>query len=449
MAFVSNQRRRKAASSKHGSNPLAQLEFTGLNGWVIGESKRDALPNEPYRIAPGGCGRLKPSHSPLVILLGVLLIVGYGCSHLKTGSVSDETAIQAALRQLQTKYAPIDHLGLYSVGVERSGNALVLTGKVDRAQAYSETIEAVRRITPKVQDKIKVLPEKELGDRIWGIGCLSVASGREQPEHKAEMGTQVSMGGVVRVLQRNTNALWFLVQTADGYPAWLEKGTFYRCTLDEVRAWTNSPLLIVTAFESLVLEQPQPDAQPVSDVVIADLLKKTGQEGTWYKVELPDHREGFLPMSAAEDFQRWQAQRKPTPANIERTARTFLGRPYLWGGNSPKGFDCSGFTKTVFYLNGIDLGRNASHQARQGVPIPLDGELSQLKAGDLLFFGRPDRGGRQQRIHHVAIYLGDKLFIHSSERVQINSLDPNSPIRDELRIRTLLGARRILEADRP
>jgi len=49
----------------------------------------------------------------------------------------------------------------------------------------------------------------------------------------------------------------------------------------------------------------------------------------------------------------------------------------------------------------------------------------------------------------VAIYLGDKLFIHSSERVQINSLDPNSPIRDELRIRTLLGARRILEADRP
>jgi cell wall-associated NlpC family hydrolase len=116
----------------------------------------------------------------------------------------------------------------------------------------------------------------------------------------------------------------------------------------------------------------------------------------------------------------------------------------LWGGYSPKGFDCSGFTKTVFFLNGIDLQRDSSKQAGQGVAVPLDKDLSQLKKGDLLFFGPRARRGKPERVVHVGLYLGNKLFIHSSERVQISSLDPQSPLRDENRIRTLLHARRIL-----
>jgi len=118
----------------------------------------------------------------------------------------------------------------------------------------------------------------------------------------------------------------------------------------------------------------------------------------------------------------------------------------LWGGNSPNGLDCSGFTKVVFCLNGIDLLRDSREQASQGVAVPLDGDLSQLKKGDLLFFGRRARGGGPQRVTHVGIYLGDKLFIHSSGRVQIASLDPASPIRDESRIRSLMWARRVLPA---
>jgi cell wall-associated NlpC family hydrolase len=200
----------------------------------------------------------------------------------------------------------------------------------------------------------------------------------------------------------------------------------------------------VTAFEDCILERPAADAQPVSDVVICDLVRKTGEDGDWYKVELPDERTGFLPKKAATDYVAWKQARHATPENIERTARRFIGRPYLWGGNSPKGFDCSGFTKTVFYLNGIDLQRDSSKQAGEGVAVPLDKDLSQLKKGDLLFFGPSARRGRPERVVHVGIYLGDKLFIHSSEMVHISSLDPQSPIRDGNRIRTLLRARRIL-----
>ena len=94
--------------------------------------------------------------------------------------------------------------------------------------------------------------------------------------------------------------------------------------------------------------------------------------------------------------------------------------------------------------NGIALQRDSSKQAGQGAPVPLDADLSQLKKGDLLFFGRRPRRGGPERVVHVGIYLGDKLFIHSSEWVHISSLDPNSPIRDENRIQTLLRARRLL-----
>ena len=76
--------------------------------------------------------------------------------------------------------------------------------------------------------------------------------------------------------------------------------------------------------------------------------------------------------------------------------------------------------------------------------MPLDADLSQLRKGDLLFFGRRARRGQPERVTHVGIYLGEKLFIQSSQRVRISSLDPQSPLREEYRIRSLLAARRVL-----
>ena len=384
------------------------------------------------------------------ILAAALAAILCSCAHVdKSGPQSRATNSDPVIRAIQgvrDQFAPVSRLAIFNVGAQHQGGELVLTGEVDRAESRIETVRAVERTGAKVIDHIRVLPDETLGDQVWGISCLSVASGREQPEHKAEMGTQVFMGDVVRVWKRSTNAVfaWYLTQAGDGYISWLEKGAFVRCTREQADTWNRGPLLIVTAPEDLILEQPHADAQPVSAVIVCDLVRKTGEEGDWYKVELPDQRAGYLLKQAATDYGAWKGARQPTAENIERTARKFIGRPYLWGGNSPKGFDCSGFTKTVFYLNGIDLMRDSSQQARQGVEVPLDGDLSQLKKGDLLFFGRRPRRGGPERVVHVGIYLGDKLFIHSSEWVRINSLDPDSPLCDEDRIRTLLRARRVL-----
>jgi cell wall-associated NlpC family hydrolase len=382
--------------------------------------------------------------------VGVVVVVAVagllGCSHLKqrgNQGVTDTPAkVQQALDTVQQKYAPDSHMAIFDVGIERHGDQLALTGEVDRAEAKIEALQALEKAGAHVTDRITVLPAADLGDKTWGIACLSVATGREKPDHKEEMETQILMGQVVRVWK--TNRFWSLVQGTDAYLSWLERGAFTGCNRAAVDAWNSSRLEIVTAFEDCVRESPQAEAQPVSDVVMGDLLKQISVDGDGIGVELPDHRKGFLPKTSAAEYGTWRASRQASPENIERTAKMFLGRPYLWGGNSPKGLDCSGFTKLVFFLNGIELNRNASEQARQGTPLKLDQELSGARKGDLLFFGGRGRRKGPEWITHVAIYLGDKLFIQSSQRVRISSLDPDSPIFDERHARSLLFARRVL-----
>ncbi len=347
------------------------------------------------------------------------------------------------LREVEQRFAPDPHMAIFRISIETNGDTLILAGKVDKAEAKSAALEAIRRTGAKMVDHILVLPDERLGEKTWGIATLSVASGREEPDHKAELGTQILLGRIVRVWEGTRH--WFYVQSPDGYLSWLESGSFVPCTKEQADAWSKSPLLIVTAFEERVLEKPHADSESISDVVMGDLVKPTGGQKDWFSIEMPDGRTGYLPKKAAQDYKAWGQSRHPTADNIEKTARLFLGRPYLWGGNSPKGLDCSGFCKLTFLMNGLELNRNASEQVRQGTEVPLDAEFSKLKKGDLLFFGWGRTYDSPEWITHVAIYLGNKSFIQSSEMVRISSLDPSAPNYDEHHSRALLHARRILK----
>lgn len=104
---------------------------------------------------------------------------------------------------------------------------------------------------------------------------------------------------------------------------------------------------------------------------------------------------------------------------IVKTARSFLGVPYLWGGaDADNGFDCSGLTMTVYQLNGLDLPRTSGEQAQSGSPVARD----TLSPGDLVFFHT--RNGR--KISHVGIYLGDDLFMHAPGKDKKIRVDPLS-----------------------
>jgi hypothetical protein len=334
-------------------------------------------------------------------------------------------------------------MGIFRISLETNADTIILNGEVDKPEAKSAASETIQRTGAKIIDRITVLPDQRFGEKNWGIATLSVASGREEPDHKAELGTQILMGRIVRVWKGTRH--WFYAQSPDGYLSWIENGSFVPCTRKQADAWTNAPLLIVTAFEERVFDKPRSDSESVSDVVMGDLVKRTGGKKEWFTVELPDGRAGFLPKKAAQDYKTWAQTRRPTADNIEKTARLFLGRPYLWGGNSPKGLDCSGFCKLTFLMNGIELNRNASEQVGQGTEVPLDLNFSKLKKGDLLFFGWARSNDGPEWITHVAIYLGNKSFIQSAERVKISSLDPAVPNYDAYHARSLLYARRILD----
>ncbi|MFN7142086.1 MAG: NlpC/P60 family protein, partial [Limisphaerales bacterium] len=260
-----------------------------------------------------------------------------------------------------------------------------------------------------------------------------------------ELGTQVLMGHIVRIWKREGG--WYYVQSSDRYLGWCDDDSFTRVTKEQVNQWNASPRVMVTDYEDRVWQQPGGKRRgnlPVTDVVAGNILKKTGEDGDWFKVQLPDGRSGYLSKASAENFDEWKASRNATGESIEEAAKSLLGVPYLWGGTSTKGVDCSGFTKTVYLMNGIHLLRNASHQARQGTDVPLDANFANLRKGDLLFFGTKAANGKPERVTHVGIYLENKEFIHASGLVRINSLDPKSPIFDERRLKGLLRARRYL-----
>lgn len=371
-----------------------------------------------------------------------------GCATSRSGgdtSPAIEKIVNDTFQDVAAKYSPDPRLGIFRISPERTGDFIVLRGEVESAEAKQELIDRLKGQGIKAVDRITVLPAEELGEATWGIIRISVANMRENPANGAELGTQVLMGHVIRIWKRENG--WYWVQSSDRYLGWTGDDSFVRVTKQQVDAWNAAPRVIVTDYEDRVWQKPGGRGRgnlPVTDVVAGALLKKVGEDGDWYRVELPDGRSGYLAKESAMDYEIWRQTRNPTADNIEETAKSFLGIPYLWGGTSTKGMDCSGFTKTVFFLNGINLLRNASHQARQGEDVPLDPEFRNLRKGDLLFFGSKGGNGRPERVTHVGIYLGNKEFIHASGLVKLNSFDPKSPIFNERRLKGLLRARRIL-----
>lgn len=339
-------------------------------------------------------------------------------------------------------YAPDKRTAIWEVRASELNGVITLNGETNIKAAKNYLLDKLKTMNVLFKDEIQMLPAKDLGENIYGIVNLSVANIRSEPSDRAELASQSLLGTCVRILKKIPD--YYLIQTPDEYIGWIDTDGIIQVKKTELGNWMLSDKIIFTKEFGFAYTAPALSENRISDLAEGDLLLVEGEENNFYKVKYPDNRIGFIPKSDCELFKSWLDKKNPAGDDIVSTAKLFLGFPYLWGGTSVKGMDCSGFTKTAYFMNGIVLPRDASQQVHTGILVDTKSGFGNLKPGDLLFFGSAATDSTKERITHVAIYIGDLKFIHSSGMVKINSFDKNSSDYSDFRTTHFIRTKRIL-----
>jgi gamma-D-glutamyl-L-lysine dipeptidyl-peptidase len=343
---------------------------------------------------------------------------------------------------ISKKWVPDKREGICSTRLYRSGNNIVLSGSTNIPDAKKDIVHFLESEHVKFLDSLLVIPDTNKIKEPWGLIDVSVCNIRHDPGHEKELISQALMGTPVRILSEENG--WLKVQTPDSYIGWIDEDAVSKLTSLKYAGWKRSSRIIFLDKTGDIFAGPE-DHSEVSDIVAGVILETTGKDTGYYRVLLPDKRAGYLPEKSCKGFYEWAADTKPEADKIIKTAKSLMGTPYLWGGTSVKGLDCSGFIKTVYFLNGLVLARDASLQVKHGLEIKDHRDLENLKPGDLLFFGW--NKGPDPDPTHVGMFIGNTEFIHESGMVKINSLDSTRKNFSKYRHDSFLAARRIIEVD--
>jgi len=244
-----------------------------------------------------------------------------------------------------------------------------------------------------------------------------------RPDETSSVDDQVILGERVEILE---DAAGFArVRTAAGEVAWIPESALRRgdapapAGAEVVRVTSNFAHIYATP--SFTKQKPLLTAPVGAEMAFSDFLEgKEGEKYSWVRVVLPDGRVGFVARTdvALVPFEENLPLR--SPSEWLAFGRRFLGAPYMWGGTTPLGFDCSGLVQRIFREHGVLLKRNSYEQAFQD-PQLIPVSLEALRPGDLLFFGTEDR------IDHEAMWLGDGTVLQSTRHgvpgVQVTPFD--------------------------
>lgn len=355
----------------------------------------------------------------------------------------NESKVSDIISGIQKKYVPDRRVGVFKVETDVADGKLILKGETDNTQAIDDLLAQLKADqSMPIENKIQMLPDTALKGKIYAVVSLSVANMRKDSDHDAEMVSQTILGTELKVLKRKSG--FFLVQTPDKYLGWIERGSLTFFDEESIKKWRKAKKAIYTDLFGLIYSAKNQNSDQVGDIVMGSLVKFIGKEGKWIKVETPRGDVGFIPKDKVEEKDKWDKTRKLNFVNIFKTAKRFLGFPYLWGGTSTKGVDCSGFVKNVFAMNGYELPRDASQQALVGEEIVPEKDYKNVLPGDLLFFGGKNKDG-QLKVTHVAIYIKDYTYIHSSSYVQISSLKKDAENFDPYHSDRLVKITRIIK----
>jgi len=345
---------------------------------------------------------------------------------LSYGCIIDQNTKRDIIK-IQKKYIPDKSLGVFEITLSKNLISNSISGYTSDSSAYTDM--KIYSDSMNINFKVILLPEQSLQDSIYGIVNVSVTPLKEEPSHKSQMVDQALMGYPVKLLRKVDE--WYLCQTHYGYIGWINKTAIYKGTKKDKNEWESLAIYKVSKMNSSVYSKPRIGSDPVNDLVLNNQLIVLKKLLKWCEISLPDGRKGFV--KSSDLTKNNNKQKKLNVNHLLKYAKNMMGVPYIWGGNSTKGNDCSGFTQTVFNTQNIQLPRDARQQALLGTEIPLE----KSKPGDLFFFGNDNK------IKHVGICINGKDFIHQGGKVAINSLDPNSIRFDSHRKETFLFVKRI------
>lgn len=365
-------------------------------------------------------------------ILGVVLMVfSFGCQ----GDATYDS-VNTIISDLKAAHAPDKRVALWDIRWSDGS----LSGETNLPEAHEELITKLNNLGVVYTDSVQLLPTADLERNTQALVTLSVANIRSEPKHSAELATQALMGTPLNVLKKEGS--WYLVQTPEGYISWVDAAGIALKNEDSMGEWTSAEKLVATEMIGAIYDHPSSN-QMVSDLTAGNILVKFNETDSHYGVLLPDGRQGYVSKSDVLPYEDWLASRELSDDNLIRTAKNMMGVPYLWGGTSPKGVDCSGFTKTIYFLNGMIIPRDASQQVHEGEEVDVLKNWENLEVGDLLFFGVPSEDGKPERVIHVGMWIGNNSFIHSRGRVRISSFDPEDENYDSYELDRYLRTKRV------
>jgi len=308
----------------------------------------------------------------------------------------------------------------------------IFTDNVANAIQISQAYE---KSSPMFKIKVILLPDRSVGELTKGICHVGVAPIRKSNNSSSEQVTQILYGESFDALQ--TLEDWVRIRLhADCYIGWVSRNQVSLFSENGFAEYRSLPKVYVAAKVLPLFEEPRKDSVAIRETVFSSPIAVLDDQGDFVKVKLPDglsayvEKAGIINSSPVKNF---------SVRDLLAMAQTFRGTSYVWGGRSPKGFDCSGFVQTVFRSSGVELPRDADRQFVAGKSVGR--KLSNLLPGDLLFFSYDGK-----KVSHVALYIGEnKNFIHSSGFVRVNSFDPKRADFNKKLYSTFIGACRIAQ----
>ncbi|CAM4148518.1 SH3 domain-containing C40 family peptidase [Zobellia roscoffensis] len=353
-----------------------------------------------------------------------------------------EAKLLESISEVKKQYAPDKRTALFDIHTFINTEKYILIGESNIPEAVALLKTKLDAENIMYESRIKILPSEDLEGKTHAVVNISVANLRSEPKHSAELATQATLGTPVKVLKKEEN--WYYIQTPDKYLSWVNVGGIVLMDDTQAQNWKSTTKLIYTQTAGYSYQDTQA-TQRVSDLVAGDIIEMTGETDDFFEVQYPDGRKAVVRKEESEPYGAWLEKLEPTQEGLVTTSKTLMGVPYLWGGTSTKGMDCSGFTKTIFFLNGMVIPRDASQQVHTGKAIDSVKNFDLLQKGDLLFFGRKETDSTAEKVVHVGMWIGNNEFIHASEMVRINSMDPNADNYDEHNHNRYLRSKRILK----